>query len=117
MSIGYRHGCALLVGGTLNCWGTNEQGQLGLGDITGNKLIIGDQNGEMAALDATALKPGKTVEELTAGGFSTCVWNTDDTLNCWGNNDSGQLGHNDTSVWGDGPNEMGANLIDTDLGS
>jgi alpha-tubulin suppressor-like RCC1 family protein len=117
MSLGYRHGCVLLTSGTLNCWGTNQEGQLGLGDNAGPKAIIGDAAGEMGALAATALKPGKIVEELTAGGFHTCVWNTDDTLNCWGHNDTGQLGRNDTNTWGDGPNEMGANLIDVDLGS
>jgi hypothetical protein len=65
------------------------------------------------------------VEEVTAGGFETCVWNTDDTLNCWGWNSNGQLGHNDSdgpppdnsADWGDGPNEMGASLLNTDLGT
>ncbi len=117
LSVGYRHGCVLTTGSTLNCWGTNEEGQLGLEDNTGSKDIIGNQAGEMGALAATALKPGKIVEELTAGGFSTCVFNTDDTLNCWGNNDQGQLGQGNTQIVGDGPNEMGANLIDVDLGS
>ena len=117
MSVGYRHGCVLTTGAALNCWGTNQEGQLGLGDIAPPKDIIGNDAGEMGALAATALKPGKIVEELTAGGFSTCVFNTDDTLNCWGNNDQGQLGQGNTSIVGDGPNEMGANLVDVDLGT
>ncbi len=117
MTIGFRHGCVLLTSATLNCWGSNEEAQLGLEDNTGSKTIIGDVSGEMGALLATALKPGKIVEELTAGGFHTCVWYTDDTLNCWGENDRGQLGRNDTQRTGDGPNEMGANLIDVNIGS
>jgi alpha-tubulin suppressor-like RCC1 family protein len=113
---GFRHNCALLTSGELKCWGSNEQAQLGLGTIAGNSVRIGDQAGEMAALATTALK-APVVEELAANGFYTCVWNTDDTLNCWGDNAAGQLGHNDTATWGDGPNEMGASLPDTSLGT
>ena len=93
-TLGFRHDCALLGTNQLKCWGTNEEAQIGLGDITGNNVIIGDQANEIANLATTALK-SPTIEELTGGGFHTCVWNTDDTLNCWGDNRSGQLGHND----------------------
>jgi alpha-tubulin suppressor-like RCC1 family protein len=118
ISVGYRHSCALLTNGQLKCWGSNEQGQIGLGDNTGNNLYIGDQANEMLPgnLVTTALKSGRVVEELTAGGFHTCVWNTDDTLNCWGFNSAGQLGRNDTVTWGDGPGEMGNSLLDVDTG-
>ena len=116
LAVGTRHNCVLLTGGELKCWGSNEQGQLGLGDNTGAKQLIGDAAGEMAALAATALK-APVVEEATAGGFETCVWNTDDTLNCWGWNDSGQLGHNNNDDWGAAANQMGASLPNTDLGN
>jgi hypothetical protein len=56
ISAGFRHNCALLATGQMHCWGSNEEGQLGLGDNTGAKAIVGDQPGEMAALAATALK-------------------------------------------------------------
>jgi alpha-tubulin suppressor-like RCC1 family protein len=122
LAVGARHNCVLLLingqtNGEVKCWGSNEQGQIGLGDnTTSGKQLIGDAVGEIAGLAATALK-APVVEELSAGGFQTCVWNTDDTLNCWGANDAGQLGHNDTTQWGDGPNEMGASLPNTDLGT
>ncbi len=116
LTLGYRHSCALLLTGDLRCWGSNEEGQIGLGDITGNNVNIGDQVGEMAALASTALKPGTAVEEVTGGGFHTCVLNDDDTINCWGYNSHGQLGHNDALTWGDDANEMGADLIDVDFG-
>ena len=116
LAIGYRHNCAQLTTGELKCWGSNEEGQIGLGTNAGNNVIIGDQSGEIAALATTALK-APAVEELTAGGFHTCVWNTDHTLNCWGFNSDGQLGHNDVLTWGDGANEMGASLPNTDLGT
>jgi len=126
LTVGTRHNCVLLAaaGGQVKCWGSNEHGQLGIGNKVSSNLLIGDAVGEIANLAATPLK-APTVEEVTAGGFSTCVWNTDKTLNCWGWNYAGQLGHNtnntdindDSTDWGDGPNEMGASLPDTPLGT
>ena len=116
LTLGYRHSCALLLTGQFKCWGSNEEGQVGIGNNTGNNVNIGDQAGEIAALATTVLKPGTDVEEATGGGFQTCVLNDDDTINCWGFNSFGQLGHNDTATWGDDANEMGADLIDVDLG-
>ena len=100
----------------MKCWGSNEQAQAGIEDITGAKAIIADTPNEITALAVTALKPGTTVEELTAGGFHTCVWNTGGTLNCWGDNSTGQLGLNSIDTRGDDPGEMGAGMLDTDLG-
>jgi len=117
LAVGTRHNCVLLTNGQLKCWGSNEQGQLGLGDNTGAKLLIGDQVGEMPALAATALKPGAVVENAVTGGFETCVWNTDDSLNCWGLNGDGQLGHDDNVDWGAQSNQMGAALPNTALGN
>lgn len=116
LSIGFRHSCALLTNGQLKCWGSNEQAQLGLGDIVAPKDIIGDGAGEMAALATTALQTGGVIEELSAGGFHSCVWYTNDTLNCWGSNSAGQLGRNDTANQGDSPAEMGDGLLEIDLG-
>jgi alpha-tubulin suppressor-like RCC1 family protein len=121
LSVSFRNNCALLTNGQLKCWGSNEEGQLGIGDITGRFIRIGDEPNEMATLVAqdsqsTQLKPGTVLEEITGGGFQTCVWNTDDTLNCWGWNDKGGLGHDDTETWGDIHDEVGVNLRNTDLG-
>ena len=116
ISVGFRHSCALLSNGQLKCWGSNEDGQLGLGTIAAPNDIIGNNAGEIAALATTALTPSTTIEEFSAGGFFNCVWNTNDSLNCWGDNASGQLGHNNVADWGDDAGEMGANLIVTDLG-
>jgi alpha-tubulin suppressor-like RCC1 family protein len=104
LTVGTRHNCVLLVpvNGQLNnqlkCWGSNEHGQLGIGTKTpSSNVLIGDQVGEMANLAVTALK-APSVEEATVGGFQSCVWNTDKTLNCWGWNFRGQLGHNSNNT-------------------
>lgn len=127
LTIGFRHSCALLTNNTLKCWGSNEEGQIGLGDNTNNNIIIGDQVGEVAA-SVTAVKPATVFGELTAGGFHTCVWNTNgNELNCWGFNSRGQLGHNETygqppdafypgNYYGAGAQQMGGDLRNTNVG-
>ena len=121
LSIGYRHNCVQRSGVTgLTCWGSNEEGQLGIGSggVPGlSSSIIGDEFNEMGTQPQTLVK-GRTIEELSAGGFHTCVRYTDDSINCWGHNDRGQLGRNDGElVVGDSALEMGEALVDVDLGS
>jgi alpha-tubulin suppressor-like RCC1 family protein len=57
-------------------------------------------------------QPVTSIEEVTAGGFHTCVANANNVINCWGLNDSGQLGVGSTATVGDQANEMGAFLVD-----
>ncbi len=121
LSIGYRHNCVLRTGGAgLTCWGSNEEGQLGIGTggTTGlASSIVGDELNEMGTQPATLVK-GRTIEELSAGGFHTCVMYTDLVINCWGHNDGGQLGRNEAAVIiGDEAAEMGEALVDVTLGS
>ncbi len=121
LSIGYRHNCVLRTGGAgLLCWGSNEQGQLGIGSggvLAATDSIIGDELNEMGTQVQTPVK-GRAIEELSAGGFHTCVMYTDLAVNCWGHNDRGQLGRGDNEVYvGDSALEMGEALIDVNLGS
>ena len=56
------------------------------------------------------------VQHVAAGKYHTCAILNDDTVKCWGLNDHGQLGYEDTENRGDGSNEMGNNLATVDLG-
>ncbi|MDI1437454.1 RCC1 domain-containing protein [Polyangium sorediatum] len=114
VAAGSQHTCAVLEGGALKCWGNNESGQLGAGDV----LSRGDAPGEMgAALPVVNLGAGKKVVAVTAGMGHTCVVLDDGHVKCWGNNWTGQLGLGDTQGRGDEPGEMGDALPEVDLGT
>jgi len=113
LTVGQDHACARLDDGTVKCWGLNDQGQLGLGDVQAR----GDGPNEMGVnLPVVDLGPGRTVVQIAAGVRHTCARLDDGTVKCWGRNNAGQLGLGDTQIRGDGPNEMGVNLPALDLG-
>merc|ERR1719244_2307037 len=49
-------------------------------------------------------------KQLSCGAYHCCALSLKDSLKCWGNNDDGQLGYEDTNHRGDAPNEMGDDL-------
>ncbi|WP_170319969.1 hypothetical protein [Polyangium spumosum] len=107
------HACALLEGGALKCWGTNEFGQLGLGD-TAHRGNLPNQMGMF--LPAVDLGQGLTAKAVAVGVYHTCAILSNDMVKCWGLNDSGQLGLGDTERRGDDPGEMGDALPELQLG-
>ncbi|WP_437951063.1 hypothetical protein WME98_09770 [Sorangium sp. So ce296] len=116
ISAGWRHTCALLSNGTVKCWGLNDHGQLGLG----HNQNQGDAPGEMAALPAVDLGPGRTAKAVAAGVFFTCALLDTDEVKCWGDDAYGALGHpgcsGATPDCGDEAGEMGAALPAVELG-
>ncbi len=78
---GSTHFCAL-AGGTVSCWGSNLWGQLGIGT-----------SGATAFATTPQLVPGiSTATQLAVGDFHTCVVLADQTVRCWGSNQSSELG-------------------------
>jgi cysteine-rich repeat protein len=95
------------------CWGLNSSGQLGRGDTEN----IGDNPGEMIALDAIDLGSSNyEIVRLAVGRAHACALVSEiggpffPRLKCWGDNSHGQLGYGDTENRGDDAGEMGAAL-------
>ncbi len=78
------HNCAALAAGGVRCWGNNASGQLG-----DNSTV--DRLSPIAVAGLTA-----EVRGLSAGFTHTCAVTATGSIQCWGTNESGQLGSNDT---------------------
>jgi alpha-tubulin suppressor-like RCC1 family protein len=79
VALGTNYGCALLLDGTIQCWGSNDYGQLGNGSTTDSTTpvpVSGVTGGAAVATD----------------GAHACALRTDGTVVCWGANERGQLG-------------------------
>lgn len=115
VALGDSHVCALLATGAVKCWGSAEQGQLGLEDNQSR----GKQPGQMgSALPELKLGNGRTALKLAAGVDFTCALLDDKSVKCWGRNGSGQLGQGSNAVYvGRSPGDMGDALPKVDLGA
>ncbi|HVW24904.1 MAG TPA: RHS repeat-associated core domain-containing protein [Polyangiaceae bacterium] len=106
--------CALLSDSSVECWGTNESGSLG---IDQGSITIGDNWGEPGN-QALRVPLGQRARSLVAGAdsFFCAIVDTGD-VKCWGNNQSGQLGVGDTTSRGTDPNNGSVeNTPKVDLG-
>ncbi len=79
VSAGGSHTCALLTNGTIRCWGSNSNGQLGDGTTTQRTAPV-------------AVSGITTAVEVSAGSLHTCARLADGSVKCWGSNGNGQLG-------------------------
>jgi alpha-tubulin suppressor-like RCC1 family protein len=86
---GYLHSCALLSDGTVQCWGDDDSGQLGDGNTNPSST-------PMAVSGGTGVLSGVTA--IAAGAYHTCALLANGTVQCWGDDDSGQLGNGSTTT-------------------
>ena len=77
LSSGYYHTCALLSDQSISCWGSNEYGQIGNGEIDGTIGIS-------TPYSVPEFSSGSNASLVRAGGHATCVVTTDGELFCWG---------------------------------
>jgi len=78
LALSWQTTCALIQGGTVQCWGDNTAGVLGVLDAgTGS-------------LTPVTVLTGATA--LAGGDNDMCALMSDTTVRCWGNNQQGELG-------------------------
>ncbi len=90
--------CALLLGGSVKCWGNGALGALGLG----SGVTLGDQPGELGGF-VPAVDLGAGATAISAGDGHVCAVLTTNIVKCWGGNDAGQLGRPTSGEIGDDP--------------
>lgn len=120
VSAGGRHACAIVYAegsepgaGALKCWGANDAGQLGLGDLRPRGVAPGEMGD---ALPEVPLGPGARVESVALGDRHTCALLSGGRVRCWGANDAGQLGLGDRIARGGTATSTPAALPDLALG-
>jgi len=79
VAVGDHHTCVVVVGGMIQCWGGNFEGQLG----------DGTQNNSTTPV---FVKNISTAVAVSSGDLHTCALLSNDSLQCWGRNAEGQLG-------------------------
>jgi len=85
IAAGYDHTCAVLSNGTVECWGGNDYGQLG--------YVAPQTCGSTPCSLSPQVVPGLTgVAAISAGQFHSCALLKNGSVECWGLDDSGQLG-------------------------
>lgn len=82
--VGATHACAISAGGKLECWGCNQAGAVGATPAPC------DGTAAFATVLVSAL--AGPVKQVAAGYDFTCALEEDSTVECFGANDSGQLG-------------------------
>jgi alpha-tubulin suppressor-like RCC1 family protein len=112
IAAGFTFSCALLDNASVKCWGQNNYGQLGID----NPNHMGDGSGEMALLPTVNLGTGRTAIAAAAGQYNGCALLDNGSVKCWGQNNYGQLGIDNTTQMGDDSGEM-AQLTGINLGT
>ena len=93
IAAGMEHSLALLSNGTAMAWGSNLDGQLGIGY---EEVKVGEEEIELVEIEKSsvpvAVKILTGATALAAGGEHSLALLSDGTVMAWGSNRSGQLG-------------------------
>jgi hypothetical protein len=98
LCVGMVHACGLMPSGTIDCWGNNDEGQLGLRGTSARytDLTCGDHHTCAISTDGAIACVGRNREsqrqspagsdfaQVAAGKAHTCALKKDGTVQCWG---------------------------------
>ena len=82
VTAGHWHTCALRRAGNISCWGADQDGQLGNGQL-------GNEDNSAVPVEVTGISDAVAV---SAGGEHTCAVHSTGEISCWGDNWEGELG-------------------------
>ena len=82
LAFGTWHTCGITANGAAYCWGSNEDGQLGNGDISLQGFPT-----------PVPVAGGHTFVDIVAANNTTCALTAGGEIYCWGWNDNGSLGN------------------------
>jgi hypothetical protein len=94
ISAGGAHTCALFSNpaGRIICWGRGDSGQI----ATGSTLDKGLSPSDLTSLSFIPFAGSDLATSVSAGGHHTCAVFSFRSVRCWGNNEQGQLGWENT---------------------
>lgn len=88
--------CASLDNGQVQCWGSNNDGQLGNGDISGasqsSPVTVLELVGSSSSATLTGVNTVYAGNDLNGNSFN-CAVTSDGHAKCWGSDNVGQLGN------------------------
>ena len=99
VAAGGSHSCALHPGGTVSCWGSSWQGQLGNGSTDVDSPV---------PVPVGVLGP---VTQLVAGSTHSCALHSGGKVSCWGDRFNGQTGSGSNSGYATVP-ELAGTMAD-----
>ena len=96
LAMGGRHSCALLVDGTVRCWGLNVKGQLGSGGLADGGFNATSQSSPVA------VAPLSGASQISSNGYTSTFHQTcalaKGAISCWGDATQGHLGGGDAGA-------------------
>jgi hypothetical protein len=82
---GRDHLCAIISDGTIKCWGSDVNGQLGNGATAGSTTPV------------SVNTISNAVQITRSSSYHTCALLSDRTVSCWGDQSNGKLGNGSTA--------------------
>lgn len=95
LASGYLHSCAVLRGGSVVCWGSRSESQLGYpyASVVVNDPLRPNVGDDETPASVGPVKVGGLVARIATGAEHTCVALEAGTVRCWGRARDGRLGY------------------------